>query len=369
MVCDLFYAAWIVIDELHAAGGDDTLTYTQIIDPMNNKIWPALTPSHTAITGSALANGISTTMVFASKALRRHTWSMSRDPVLMKLTQIDMKDMTKVWKKFEKTANTKTTPGETPFSKLQSNKPMANLLETFATILGMYFIARDYESVDPWGKTLDLLNGTLKKQYLLVKYPPDQHAKLLDVERNIQAQVKYAYEQLLSDWEDPAGNDGQGPKPKKPAASKVDPTSYQKAKVIAAFPNIMDAIYKWQDNNLDKPLIIGDETNWGDSLGTNNLALDLILKTTASIEDSFIWQAVDDICEGSAKMAHCIASATATYNELTDIKHPQHPNKRLQHHSKYVWVSNVRLVKAVAYAVSVLPVCNFILCARVLTTV
>ena len=96
MVCDLFYAAWIVIDELHSAGSGDTITYTQIIDPMNKLDNPELTPSHTAITGSALANGITTTMVFAAKALRRHTWATSDNLTIRKLSEIDMKEMTKV---------------------------------------------------------------------------------------------------------------------------------------------------------------------------------------------------------------------------------------------------------------------------------
>jgi hypothetical protein len=59
MVCDLFFAAWVIFDELHSAGSEHTMTYTAIINAFNRYIKnPALCPFFTAITGTAMATGL-----------------------------------------------------------------------------------------------------------------------------------------------------------------------------------------------------------------------------------------------------------------------------------------------------------------------
>lgn len=65
MVIDMFFASWIVVDELHAAGSEHTLTYSQIITPILAATKSSQQPGITGVTGSALANGIVTTLTFA----------------------------------------------------------------------------------------------------------------------------------------------------------------------------------------------------------------------------------------------------------------------------------------------------------------
>jgi hypothetical protein len=66
IVVDTIFAAWVLVDEVHSAGATTTQTYTHIIDPFNTLVRdPQLRPSYTAITGSALANGV----VFCAQGL------------------------------------------------------------------------------------------------------------------------------------------------------------------------------------------------------------------------------------------------------------------------------------------------------------
>jgi predicted signal transduction protein with EAL and GGDEF domain len=69
IVVDTIFAAWVHVDEIHSAGATTAQTYTHIIDPFNTLVRdPQLRPSYTAITGSALANGVVTVLSFALKA-------------------------------------------------------------------------------------------------------------------------------------------------------------------------------------------------------------------------------------------------------------------------------------------------------------
>ncbi|USP79343.1 uncharacterized protein yc1106_06617 [Curvularia clavata] len=62
---------WVVVDELHAAGSEHTLTYTEVVNVFRTgrpkQAWPGVI----GITGSALANGIDTTTAFAVNAIKR----------------------------------------------------------------------------------------------------------------------------------------------------------------------------------------------------------------------------------------------------------------------------------------------------------
>ncbi|KAI8940003.1 hypothetical protein NX059_003726 [Plenodomus lindquistii] len=68
-IWDGLYAAWTIVNEIHLAGGPDTITYKQVIEPFRKLTKPKNWSSVTAITGSALANSISTMITFACKAL------------------------------------------------------------------------------------------------------------------------------------------------------------------------------------------------------------------------------------------------------------------------------------------------------------
>ncbi|KAF2795447.1 hypothetical protein K505DRAFT_360154 [Melanomma pulvis-pyrius CBS 109.77] len=56
-------------------------------------------------------------------------------------------------------------------------------------------------------------------------------------------------------------------------------------------------------------------------------------RISSSIEASFMWDAMDDICRGSSKMVYCIASASITGGKTMTINNSLDPNKRLEHYN------------------------------------
>ena len=356
IVCDLLYAAWVIVDEIHSAGGENTLTYTGIIDPFNSLVKdPALRPSFTAITGSAMANGIVTVLVFALKGLRREdaAWKKLPDKAVQFLQKRDLKETLKTWKSFEKASGKDLAR---PIAeRIENNPKMKDILEVIAEIIGTYFIGRDYHSVDAWGRKLNLMDCTLKDQYLPIVFKPDYHEMLRNIEQNIQAQVNKQHDEAVAEWNDLGGESSGKPKPKRRSAASIDPGSYQKAKVLASFPNFFNAIHKYQDRHPEETPLIGKDTGWGDDLGKTNLELDEILKNPTKILGSIIYRAIDGICDGSTKMEHILFKATKTSQELTTAPNPRKDRPDLPsvtYRSKYCIASNVRLCKAIVFAVS-----------------
>ena len=357
LVCDLLYAAWVVVDEIHSAGSKDTLTYSHVIDPFNIVVKdPALRPAATAITGSAMANGIITMLTFALKALRRNdpAWRKFPNSAVRLLQVHDLDETLKAWYKFEKaSARDRTMTLDKNINKCSA---ISNMLDVFAEIIGTYFIARDYKSVDLYGLRLNLLDCELREQYLPIVYEEHYHDMLKEVESNMQAKIKEAHQEAIQIWEEDSGLQSGQPKPKPKSAERVDSKSYQKAKVLASFPNFYNAIREYQAAHPDTVPLIGDQTGWGDDLGKSNQRLEEMLKSPANILGSVLYEAVDSICQGSAKMAHIIQKAQTTSREKTTAPHPDKtvPGEKMEFQSKYCIASNVRLCKAIVYAVSLI---------------
>lgn len=359
MVCDLLYAAWVVIDEIHSAGSDSTITYSLIIDRFNLLVKdPALRPSFTAITGSAMANGINTILTFALKGLRRNdpAWKQLSNPTVQLLQKRNYADTQAVWIAFEKQNRKKNKLSMA--ARIEADPKMQDLLNTFAAIIGTYFIGRDYNSIDMWGRKLNLMDCELKENYVPVLFGAEYHKMLKDVESNIQAQLTRLNEEALAEWKDNGGTDSGKPKPKPRAPERADKKGYQKARVMASFPNFINAIYKYQAANPEVVPIIGSQCEWVDSLGQDNLELSEILKNPTNIKASIIFDAIDDICEGSEKMSHILFIANRTSRETTTAPHPIDRTKPdIKYQSKYCIASTVRLSKAIIYAVSPRRVC------------
>ncbi|KAL9028996.1 MAG: hypothetical protein Q9180_007082 [Flavoplaca navasiana] len=224
---------------------------------------------------------------------------------------MNMQETQQTWTRFEQSLHKNK---QISISKqISKSPPMQNLLKTFASIIASFFICRDYESVDPWGKRLNLLDCILRKEYKLVEYQEGPHSQLLEVEDNIQAQVHQANKDALKDWLAIGGEASRRLKPK----NKI--------------PN--------------RPAIIGENTPWGDSLGKDNEAIETILQKPAKIRNSWLSGIIMDVCHGSAKMAHVLKMIRNTARESTVMPDPFYPKL-----NKYYIITNIRLCKAIVYA-------------------
>ncbi|KAI8940008.1 hypothetical protein NX059_003730 [Plenodomus lindquistii] len=152
------------------------------------------------------------------------------------------------------------------------------------------------------------------------------------------------WEAQLQEWRDGGCH---GDKPKRPSASSADSRGYYKSKVLATFPNLYKAIYAYQKANPDAAQIFGEDCDWEDSVGTDNLALDDILSTSAKIRNSPLYECIDDICKGSAKMSYILQQAKGMEGKF-DVRCESGSEHRYQ--EKITLATNIRLVKAIIYA-------------------
>jgi hypothetical protein len=242
MVVNTIFAAWVLVDEIHSAGSKNTQTYKQVIDPFNALVRnPALRPSYTAITGSALANGVVTVLSFALKALLRKddlAWTQLDNKAVELLRPRDVDETLGTWKKFLKAFQRK--PGQDMRDAIAANPGMKELIQLFAEIVGTYFIARDYESVDAWGKRLNILDCRLNSRYRQVRFAPPYHQILHSHEQGLRALVVERYAQDMDDWIANGSPPNARPRPTRYAA--VDPKQYYEARVLANFPNLIAAV-------------------------------------------------------------------------------------------------------------------------------
>ena len=150
----------------------------------------------------------------------------------------------------------------------------------------------------------------------------------------------------MEEWES-GGCKGDRPKPV--AAGYADSRGYQKARVLATVPNLYPAIYKYQEEHPDERRMFDDELEWGDSVGSDNSYLKEITSTSSTIRESVLYKCIDDICEGSAKIAHLMEEAR-TLKGVTAKRRGLHGTE-ISYQSKLCIATNVRLVKAIIYAV------------------
>jgi hypothetical protein len=69
-------------------------------------------------------------------------------------------------------------PGQDMKDAIAADAGTAELHKILTEIVGTYFIARDYESVDAWGKKLNRMDCRLNCNYIPVTFKPVYHAVL-----------------------------------------------------------------------------------------------------------------------------------------------------------------------------------------------
>ncbi|CAA9957843.1 hypothetical protein PTMSG1_01423 [Pyrenophora teres f. maculata] len=87
------YAVWVIADEIHSTGGQNTITHSHVFDHFRTAAATDYWLSVTAITGSALTNGISKILTFALKTFLRkdREWNTIDYPAVQDLKSIDLK--------------------------------------------------------------------------------------------------------------------------------------------------------------------------------------------------------------------------------------------------------------------------------------
>ncbi|CAI6339270.1 unnamed protein product [Periconia digitata] len=357
MMAEMIFASLVVFDELHTAGNRNTQTYTHILELFQRMMSPESRPAVIGITGSPLASGIDVVMTFADKALRREDaeWKKSNDGAIEAIKHLNTSEIQTAWKEFDKRVRLQATTTKKISVKtmMDEDEKMQKLLRTFGYIIGTYGIDRNHESVDPWAKPLRLLDlCELNVQYCALKYDPDHHRTLQEVEDGLKTKEKEANEQAKLKWEDEGGILSGKPKPKPKNAAQLDAAAYNSALKVASFPNIFKAIRKYQEDHPDRPVVIGATVEWGDSLGNDNKMIHSIVDHPESIQSSWIVECIDDIIEGSAKMDMIFEAVNRAYNEKSAIPHPdekRHRGEQLVFRSKYCLGSSNRLEKAIVY--------------------
>ena len=185
-----------------AEDDEKTHMYKHVIDPFNSLIKdPRLRPSYTAITGSALANGVVTVLAFALKALRRENdlgWLELEHKAVHLLKTCRTDGTLGIWKKFLSAFQNRA--GQDIADAIATNQGMADLIHLFAEIVGTYFIARNYESVEPWGKKLNIMDCRLNCRYLPVTFPQPYHNELRRREDRLRVLVQKRYEHDIDAW-------------------------------------------------------------------------------------------------------------------------------------------------------------------------
>lgn len=160
----------------------------------------------------------------------------------------------------------------------------------------------------------------------------------------------------MRDWE---AHGMSGDRPARPTLEKADPAAYLTARLLASFPNLLDAIHMWQDANPRKPRkprkprIIGDACAWGNSLGTANLQVQSALRSEQDIRQSFVWDIAEEACRGSAKIDYIIEQVHLVGSQWSCVPHPdpqrQARGEMYTYKSKVVVTSGIRLARALLY--------------------
>jgi hypothetical protein len=357
-VVDLAFAALIIVDELHAAGGPHTLNYVQIIDPFRQLCHKNHKPSVIGITGSPLASGISVVLTFAEKALQRHGGTNSSDAGLRALAALDTAKYMKTWdrveamfkKLFKKNKQSGKSKKAGYREAFRGDREIAAMFNGFAAIMQYFFVARDYTSVNPWREPLSLINSRHIVQDIEIEYQPEYHSTLRQTEETVQSAATLKWRELVQEWEE---GGQRGDRPVKPALAKADPKAYHLARILAVFPNLLNAINAWQESHPDEEPVIGPECTWGDSVGGDNKVLQGALASLTQIRNSFLWDIAEQAVQGSAKWDHVCEQIHRLSSEYSEVPHPVEARRSrgdvVRYRSKYVVVTSLRLEKAILW--------------------
>ncbi|KAF1919277.1 hypothetical protein BDU57DRAFT_568712 [Ampelomyces quisqualis] len=281
MVCNLLYAWKVALNEVHAASSAKTITYRQIIRPMMQRTaansWPR--PAVVGITGTPLADGIVTTENFFKFAVYRPDAATSPDVGVRVLAELQRQNLARAWKKLQSTLTDNAVAArkvrgpkltallDKHARDLRGNEELRVLFDVFAKLVTHFFVARDYTSVDAWGKPLNLIDSTLEVKYKVVPHKDEPHAELVKWEQRPHATQTRKFKEDKRAWKD---GGCVGHEPTKPALSSADPKAYHTARIMATLPNLPRALRAWQARNPKMPPAIGAGCEWGDSLSKDN---------------------------------------------------------------------------------------------------
>jgi hypothetical protein len=170
------------------------------------------------------------------------------------------------------------------------------------------------------------------------------------MEDRVQATAKEKHREAMQAWFE-GGEEGS--RPQLVALDRADPTAYHISRLMAIFPNLLNAIQSWHNENPNEPRITGRDCKWGESLGNNNEVVQKALRSENAIKESFIWDIAREACEGSAKVDHVMDQIQTVTNEETIAPHPD-PNlaakgEKVSYKSKYVVVTALRLARALLW--------------------
>lgn len=154
----------------------------------------------------------------------------------------------------------------------------------------------------------------------------------------------------MRDWE---AHGMSGDRPARPTLERADPAAYLTARLLASFPNLLEAICVWQDANPSKPHIIGDACAWGNNLGTANLQVQSTLRSERDIRQSFLWDIATEACEGSTKIAYILQQARLVGSQTSCAPHPdarrEADGDMYTYRSKFIATSGIRLARALLW--------------------
>jgi hypothetical protein len=216
---------------------------------------------------------------------------------------------------------------------LKANPTIRDFLDAFATVSGPHYIARNENSIDPWGQRLHIVKTKLVVRYKELEYPGKEHGDLAKCNR-----------------------------PQKPAMHAVNPHMYYNLRIRSVLPNFLNAIKAWQEENPTKDAIVGKNLFWGFSLGGDNVPLKRYLQSTKTIEASPIKEFARKACVESAICDHFFRSLRERMAERTTVTHPipdpGNPDKKLEHAKKTTCGFKYRIIRAIVYEVSLCPLSN-----------
>jgi hypothetical protein len=182
-VFDFYYASQIYIDELHAAASSGTITYAQIVRPHLHQadLVGYRRPGIVGITGSALADGYNMIVTFARELRSRDSTGDELTAKLVKSAWDKIEWAFKEQRHAKKKSN-KSVSDKQLFKQLMDHDDVAQLFNEIRSNLQSCFIARSYQSKDPWQRTLPILDGTVRRETIYLTHEPKYHTELKNVE-------------------------------------------------------------------------------------------------------------------------------------------------------------------------------------------
>ena len=283
-------------------------------------------------------------MTFAQKVCLRVADFTSDDPGALALKRFKDVDLDKVWTKIQDIYLKKQ-----PKDRDDLLNKIANLdafHSVFAAMLEFFLIARDSNSVNPWGELLTILDVELSIEEVPMLHAPKFWLKIKAAQAEVQAHQKRAYDDLIDDWKN--GEALEENKPAIPSLAKADPNAYMLARIVSCFPAVPDALESWR---LSGPTsrrkhFLPSHIKLGDS----NPLVKQALSSEKNLRKSFIWDMAKEAGEGSEKLKWCVAEIERLAKEGTKtVVKTADGTKDITYRSKFVVAVGIRFVRALLW--------------------